>query len=133
MSLEDAMSQLAVAMNRYSDVIEKYGVAVEAKNSGGDASEKPAARGKPGPKPKPSAAAEPPDDEDDGLGGEDEGLGEDELTIDDVKAKLVEVRTKTGDKEAALAIMKKYGYAKVGDIKEKDFAAIVKACEKHLK
>lgn len=130
MSLEDAMNNLASAMNRYADVIEKNGVQVVSvadTSAAAPKDKKPAGR-------PPKAAAESKkddtglDDDDDGLGGEEEPT----YTIDDVKGKLVALRNQTGDKDASLKIMKEFGYAKVGDIKEKDFAKIIAKVDKML-
>lgn len=57
------------------------------------------------------------------------------VTAEQLRGKLQEVVAKGGDKEglrAAGAIIGKFGYVKVKDIAEKDFAAIVAECDKAL-
>jgi len=56
-----------------------------------------------------------------------------ELTADDVKKKLFEVKDKFGDKSFALEIIAEYGYKALPDIQEKDFDAIYADAEKALK
>lgn len=92
---------------------------------------------------KPAEPAEPetadddldlPEDTDDG----DDGLGlddpEDEGAISyaDAKAKLV-AYMKVGGREAALKLMKKYGARNFDEVKESDYAAIVKDAEAGIK
>lgn len=83
---------------------------------------------------------DPPADKDDGLGDGDgdDGFGDgDETTpaldFDTVKAELLKVRDKFGDKSHALAIIKEFGYSALPDIQEKDFAAIYKKAQAKLK
>ena len=126
MSLETAMENLAVAMTRYADVVEKYGLKIEGANTAkAEVADKPAAKGK--------AAAD-----NDGFGEDEDkpaakGKAKKALTHDDVKAKLLEVKEANGgDKQAAIDIISEYGYAGIPSIKEKDFEAIFADAEKWL-
>jgi len=157
MSLEDSMKELAASnlklatsFDRYADVVEKYGLQIREAN--GDAAPatpaketKPAAAaasGGKGGKAKPAAAkpaAETKDDDDagddgfgDDNGGDDDGMPT-ELTAEIIKAKLFEVKDSYGDKEPALAIIRKLGYNAIPDVKAKDFEKVYKACVKALK
>ena len=142
MSLEDAMNNLAAAMNKYSDTVEKYGGQLLNSLGAADAG---AAEGKTAPaaedkapaqgqggrpkkddakKPEPAADA----DDDDGFGDEDSGKAEEALDFATVKAKLLEVRDVTGDKSHALKIIEKNGgYKALTEIQEKDFRKIYDA------
>lgn len=141
MSLEDAMNNLASAMNRYADVIEKHGsttllkaVGDSATASTSDASksaEGTAVKGKGGrPKkdePKPDAG------DDDGFGGGGSASSvPDKITADQMKAKLLEVRDAHGDKQPALDIIGKYGYAAIPDIKAADYKKIWADCDESI-
>lgn len=68
--------------------------------------------------------------------GFDDDAGEEAaeaLTADDVKKKLFAVKDANGgDKSAALEIIGKFGYAAIPEVKEKDYAKVVKACDKWL-
>ena len=136
MSLETAMENLAVAMTRYADVVEKYGLKIEGANTAkAEVADKPAAKGKAADKPaaKGKAAAD-----NDGFGEDEDkpaakGKAKKALTHDDVKAKLLEVKEANGgDKQAAIDIISEYGYAGIPSIKEKDFEAIFADAEKWL-
>lgn len=92
---------------------------------------------KPG-RPKKDAKKDDAPPADDGM-GEDDGFGDDgddatpALDFDTVKAELLKVRDKFGDKSHALAIIKEFGYSALPDIQEKDFAAIYKKAQAKLK
>jgi hypothetical protein len=84
----------------------------------------PAKAAKPAPeKAKPAAEEETTDTEEE---------TSDEPTFDDVKDAVLKVN-RLVNKEAAKAVLKKFGAEKVGpEIKEKDYAAVIKACNKAL-
>lgn len=152
MSLEQSMEKLAESnlklaksFDRYADVVEKFGLKIEKDNEGrtpagdapaGDAptgsTNKPG-RGRPAGstnKPKATPAPEPEAEDDDGFGEEEEGnedtiTAPDDLTHDQVKAKLLALKKACGDdKGPALKIIAKYGYETIPSVKEKHFAAI---------
>lgn len=147
MSLEDAMNNLAKAMNRYADVIEKHGVSVVSKASGGEEEESGGkstttkatkttttkASGKASNK-----GADKDEGDDDGLGGGDGGKttgkggkAKKALTFDEVKAKLLEVK-ELGGREAAAEIFGEYGYSSLNNVQEKDYQAIYDDAVKYL-
>lgn len=151
MSLEDSMEKLAASnlklaasFDRYADVVEKYGLKIEADNAGTAApstpekTEKPAAatgkgKGKGKPADPPPAAKE-----DDGFGDDPDNEEEEdeipkELNADIIKAKLFEVKDAYGDKEPALAIIRKLGYSAIPDVKPKDYEKVYKACVQAIK
>jgi len=157
MSLEESMKDLA-ASNRelagslkfYAETVNKYGLKIIESNGGEApaAAAAAAATDKPtGGKPKggkaAAAKAEPAAPEggeggegggDDGFGGGDGFGGETTLTFDDVKAKLLALMSKNGgDKTASVAIINKYGYASLNDIKDAHFEQIVADVDKAMK
>lgn len=158
MSLEESMKalaesnlKLAAAQEHYAGVIEKFGSLVVA--SAGDAAPATAAastktdaapatagkgKGKGG-KGKAEPAAETKTDDagfgdDDGFGGDEGGEAEvpDDLTADQVKAKLLEVRDAYGDKAPALKIINDLGYSAIPDVKKADFKKVWIACDKAI-
>lgn len=158
MSLEESMKalaesnlKLAAAQEHYAGVIEKFGSLVVA--SAGDSAPAAAASAKTdaapattgkgkgkGGKGKAEPAAETKTDDagfgdDDGFGGDDAG-GEaevpDDLTADQVKAKLLEVRDAYGDKAPALKIINDLGYSAIPDVKKADFKKVWIACDKAI-
>ena len=143
MSLEDSMNNLARAMDRYADVIEKYGtMALVANGEGGQAgtatttkaAEPAAPKSKGGRPKKEDVKTDAPAG--DGFGGDgfggDEPSAPDNITADSMKAKLLEVRDAHGDKQPALDIIGKYGYAAIPDIKPADYKKIWIDCEKSI-
>ena len=157
MSLEESMKalaesnlKLAAAQEHYAGVIEKFGSLVVA--SAGDAAPATAAastktdaapatagkgKGKGG-KGKTEPAAETKTD-DAGFGdydgfGDEGGEAEvpDDLTADQVKAKLLEVRDAYGDKAPALKIINDLGYSAIPDVKPADFKKVWIACDKAI-
>ena len=146
MSLEESMKELAesnrelaAAQREYVATIREYGTRVllgEGEEAAGKkttgkaqtAAEKKAADAAA----KKSAAAAAAQD-DDGFGDEDDDAGSEKLSHDDVKALLVEVKNTNGDKEEALALIRKYGYDSIPKIQEKDFAKIAKDARAWLK
>ena len=136
MSLEESMSKLAAAMDRYSDTIEKYGDRLLTSLGEADAkaetkAEAPKAEDKPKGKPGRPKKETPKAEGNDGMGDDEDeetGAAEEALDFDTVKAKLLEVRDVFGDKSHALAIIKKHGgYAALTEIQEKDFRKIYDA------
>ena len=146
-ALAESQTKLAVAMTNYAETIDKYGLKIITAN-GGDtpaaaaSSEKPKAEGKP----KGGKAAAAKADAAAGEGGGDDGFGNEgggdgfgdeggkTYTFDDVKAKLLSLMSKNGgDKTASVAIINKYGYQSLNDIKDQHFAQIVADVEKALK
>ena len=136
MSLEQAMEKqaaasekLANAMNRYADVIEKFGLKIENDNAAAAAAggaettttttkaEKPAKADK---ATKAAKADKAPPADNDGFDDAPSGAPKD-LTIDKVKAKLFEVKDAYGDKTPALKVATDLGYASINDIKPADF------------
>lgn len=154
MSLEQSMEKLASAMTLYAEVIQKYAVEIKAAVTGKKApadeaeeeEEAPAAKKGAG-RPKGSTvakkaagkkAAEPEEEEeeevDDGMGGEEEEEEEEsELTLDDVKKKLQEVKTAYDDRATASGIFRDLGYQSVADIKPKDLQKVYDLAVKKLK
>lgn len=162
MSLEDAMlkqaaasEKLAAAFNRYADVVEKFGLKIEQENEGKTAAasegkaektkpepEEKKSRGRPaGSTNKPKQEPEPEKDEgDDGFGDDnDDSEGEEikapeDLTHEQVKKKLLEAKDACGgEKEPALAIIRKYGYDTIPSVKEKHFDQIWVDAEKLIR
>lgn len=149
MSLEDAMNNLAKAMNRYADVIEKHGVSVvsKANGSGGEEEEsggKPTTTSKATKSTTSKASgkasnkgADKDEGDDDGLGGGDggkatgKGKAKKALTFDEVKAKLLEVK-ELGGREAAAEIFGEYGYSSLNNVQEKDYQSIFDDAVKYL-
>lgn len=151
MSIEEALKEnaaasleLAKAMRFYAETINKYGLKIEQANTGEEpaasttsktttGARETAAQKKAREKAEAAAAAAAEEGDDDGFGSaEPEGDEEPELTADTVKAILLQVRDKHEDKGPALAIIAKFGYKAIPDIKPKDYAAIYKAAEKEL-
>lgn len=145
MSLEDAMNNLAKAMNRYADVIETNGVAVVSQAaSGGEESGGKTTKAtkttttKASGKASNKGAADKDEGDDDGLGGGDGGKATGKgnktkkaLTFDEVKAKLLEVK-ELGGREAAAEIFGEYGYSSLNNVQEKDYQAIFDDAVKYL-
>jgi hypothetical protein len=157
MSLEESMLKLAEANNRLADATTKYAAVVEANTEvlksihaqggvsfvgaapSGDTPTAATPAGKPGRKPKetPAAAApavaEPdPFGDDDDLGGEPEKT----YTAADIKAGILKVRDKGGEKKneaAARAILKEIGVDSIGKIAESDYPKVMALVEKALK
>lgn len=150
MSLELAMENLAVAMNRQAAILEKIAeagvafVATSAQLPDGAAvvsTDKPATggkRGRPASKPADTTAAaanntdaEEPDpwaDE----GSEDEAPT---YTSADIRDLLLKVRDKGGERknsDAAKAILTKLGVKSPSEIKEADFAKAADLCNKAM-
>lgn len=142
-TLADASDRLAVALTRYAETVDKYGLKIieangDAAPSAAATSEKPAKAGKTkgaaATKEEPAANAGSGDGfGDDGFGGGGEGGGK-EYTFDEVKGKLLELMKKNGgDKTESVAIINKYGYASLNDIKDAHFGDIYAAVEKAMK
>ena len=144
--LADANRELAAGLREYAGVIKKVGLKALGKAD----SEEEEEEGAPKPKASKSTATKstatksatkksaPKDEgeeeeEEDPFGENEEEEEEEEVTLDDVKAALIALRDKTGDKEAPLAVMGKFGYKKVPDIQSKDFAKVKAAAEAALK
>lgn len=123
----------------YERMLEGYNALIEAGGTPviqpvAGASEAPAARAKPGPKKKDTpaaAAAAAPAAEDDGFG--EEGAAATTYSAEDVKNKLMAVKDKFNDKAPALKIINDLGYKAIPDVQQKDYAAVVVACDKLLK
>lgn len=146
MSLEASMIQLAEsnlalakAQNEHTAGLLAY---INFMKNGGEAApatDKAAATEKPAKektgKPAKEKAAAPPAD-DDGLGGDDDGLGGEAeaktYTVDEVKAKFIEVRSKLGN-DAKDAIFKKLGVGTFGQLEAKDYTRAVEFCDAALK
>ena len=143
--LADANRELAAGLREYAGVIKKVGLKALGKAD----SEEEEEEGAPKPKASKSTATkstaaksatkksapkeEEEEEEEDPFGENEEEEEEEEVTLDDVKAALIALRDKTGDKEAPLAVMGKFGYKKVPDIQSKDFAKVKAAAEAALK
>lgn len=140
--------ELAKAMTFYAETINKFGLSLHNSNEGKEpqpgaaaaSADKPSGRGRG--KAATAAAKEEPaagsNDgfSDDGFGGGGEGGegGGKEYTFDEVKAKLLELMKKNGgDKTESVAIINKYGYASLNDIKDAHFSDIYAAVEKAMK
>ena len=157
MSLEESMLKLAesnlklaAAQEHYAGVIEKFGNLVvasagapaadptatatsgKAEAAKGKAAKGKAAKGKADPEPETKDDASFGDD--DGFGGDEGGESEapEDLTADQVKAKLLEVRDAYGDKAPALKIINDLGYSAIPDVKKADFKKVWAACEKAI-
>lgn len=146
MSLEDAMNNLAKAMNRYADVIETNGVAVvsQAKPGKSDDEGDTKSSGKTTTKATKTTSktsnkgADKDEGDDDGLGGDggkSTGKGgkttKKALTFDEVKAKLLEVK-ELGGREAAAEIFGEYGYSSLNNVQEKHYQDIYDDAQKYL-
>jgi hypothetical protein len=138
--------ELAKAMTFYAETINKFGLSLHNSNEGKEpqpgavasaTSDKPSGRGrKPAAtaKEEPAAAGSNDGFGDDGFGGEGGEGGGKEYTFDEVKGKLLELMKKNGgDKTESVAIINKYGYASLNDIKDAHFSDIYDAVEKALK
>lgn len=81
------------------------------------------------------AAAEMAEKEDDGLGGEEDGLdaGGKEYTLAEMKEALIAVKDAAGDKSAALNILREFGYTGIPSVQEKDATKIAEAAIKALR
>lgn len=147
MTLESTLERIANALEAQNEILgamQGVGVAVEAKEN--DEKVKAIAKEEPKETPKKDTKksskkstkkAEPVEaeivDEDDDidldldLDDEDE---EEALTLDDVRATINDFIGTFGDqkdgKKAVIEVLNNYGYSKIPEIKEKDFAAIVK-------
>lgn len=145
MSLEDAMNNLAKAMNRYADVIEKHGVSVVSKASGGEEEESTSKTSNKATTTKATKTtsktsnkgADKEEGDDDGLGdsGKSTGKGgkstKKALTFDEVKAKLLEVK-ELGGREAAAEIFGEYGYSSLNNVQEKHYQEIFDDAVKYI-
>ena len=69
----------------------------------------------------------------DGFGDEDKTEDAPTLTHGDVKAVLLAVKDKFGDKAEAMKLIGKFGYSGIPEIQEKDFKAIYDGANKLLK
>ena len=132
-SLAESNNALAKAMTYYAGVIEKnamnvYSIAQGATPPAADPA--PAAPEKPTKPAKAKKYADPPPpaSDDDGFG--DDGLDDTpaNLTADQIKAKLIEVKDAYGDKAPALEIIGRFGYNAIPEVQPKDYAAVWKAC-----
>lgn len=137
MSLEDAMNNLATAMNRYADTMDRISnsnptqIAVAA---GGSTEAAPAAdKGKPGRKKKedtaeaaPAAAAAEPDPFADDAGEEEEAAPE--LTAEVIRGLVMKVKDK--NKDHALALLKKVGAETVSKIDPAQYPKVVELAAK---
>ncbi len=152
MTLESTLERIANALEARNEILRAMqGVAVEAKEN----DEKVKAITKEEPKETPekdtkksskkstkkaeSVEAEIADEDDDtdidlDLDDEDE---EEALTLDDVRATINDFIGTFGDqkdgKKAVIEVLNNYGYSKIPEIKEKDFAAIVKELKRGSK
>lgn len=154
MSLEDSMKALAdsnivlaKALTGYAEVVTANTEVLKSIHASGGvafvgASEAVAAgaadaAGKPGRKPRttPAASTPEPEPENDPF-ADDEPETAKELTADDIKALLLKVRDKGGEKKneaAARKIMEAVGAASIGKIAPKDYAKVAELAEKALK
>ena len=138
MSLEDSFDRLAKAMDKYADVIERFGLKIEseAKAAGEKSADKPAEEKKAGrPKGSTKKAPEPEEDEveDDGLGGDETEEEEEEgIDADTVKAKLKELGDAT-ERTVASAIFRDMGFKSFNDIPDGKLQAVYDAAVKALK
>lgn len=159
MSLEKSMEtlaesnlKLAASFDRYAEVVERFGLKIEKDNEGKQTVEQQeATAGKTAKTDKPAATEKKPagrpktkpapvqEEEDDGLGDDDNLEGDDieapaGLTIDLVKKKLLEVKTASGgDKGPAMAVIAEFGYNSVNEVKEKHYDDIWIAAERKLR
>lgn len=134
MSLEQAMEKLAASMDRYADVIEKYGLQVQTANSDkSPAEDKPSTSKatKTTGKTKPAAKEEADDD-----GFEEKKPAANKkkkaATFDDVKAVLLKIKEVAGDKAPALELIAEFGYDGIPKIQEKDFEGIIEKANEWL-
>ena len=138
-ALAESNVALAKAQTYYADTINKFGLKINEAN--GEAGSTQAAEKTTTEKPKgetaaakkkrqaeEAAAAAKNKEADDGFGEE----AQETFTADDVKAKLMAVKNAAGDKAPALAIIKEYGYNAIPEVKEKDYAAVVRDCDTWL-
>ena len=140
MSLEDSFDRLAKAMDKYADVIERFGLKIEseAKAAGEKSADKPAEEKKAGrpkgsTKPKPAPVEEEEEVEDDGLGGDEAEEEEEEgIDADTVKAKLKELGDAT-ERTVASAIFRDMGFKSFNDIPDGKLQAVYDAAVKALK
>ena len=150
LTLAESNLKLAAAQEHYASVIQQFGSLVVA--SAGDGATAtpakteaatPAAKGKGKGKGKAETTPAPETKGDDTGFGDDEGFGNeggdenetevpDQLTSDQVKAKLLEVRDAYGDKAPALKIINDLGYSAIPDVKPADFKKVWVACDKAI-
>ncbi len=149
--LAESNVTLAKAQTYYADTINKFGLKIEKANEGKTPNPDGEATGSSAPPPKAETAAqkkkreaaesaareeetgEEETGEDDGFGEEEEEKGAPEnISAEDVRAILLKVRDKFGDKSHAIDICKKFGYKGIPDIKEKDYEKVFKAAKAKL-
>lgn len=131
LQLAESMSTYAATIEKYSTGIVSAATGVTVVNNDPAPADKPAkaTRGKAGKVAEPEKKKEPEDD-----GFDDDGEeAETALDYDTVKASLMQVKDKFGDKSHALAIIKEYGYNALAEIQEKDYADIYADAQKKLK
>jgi len=124
MSMEEQVGRLATAIEGLTAAINgasKPAAPVQPVPADKPATTKAKAASKPAPAPEPEQV-----DLGDGLGGEDEAL-----TLEDVRAKLFEVRD-TVARDRAAKILGQLGAKSIDTIPEAKFAEAVALCEKAL-
>lgn len=138
-NLAEANERLATALTKYAETVDKYGLRIIEANGDGSAPAAAASTEKPkGGKGKAAASKEEPAASagsndgfgDDGFGGSGGGKT---YTFDEVKQKLLDLMNKNGgDKTESVAIIGKYGYQSLNDIKDAHFTDIVNDVDKAL-
>lgn len=140
-ALAESNVALAKAQTYYADTINKFGLKIneangEAGATPGKSTEKATEKAETPAQRKKREAAEAAEaakgKDSDGFDDEPEQATE-ALTADDVKKKLFEVKDAAGDKQPALDIIGEYGYKAIPEVKEKDYAKVVKDCNTWLK